>query len=443
MQFTNPLKGQQYYNEMVKFIPNYFMKIDLDELFNAGILNEGQVTQIRDFYKSKADTAPTTLLRIVSIIGVSLIGIGILYILAHNWDTLSKWTRLTISLLPLIACQTTGMYALIKKRDSQVWNETIALGIFFSVGIAMALISQIYNIEGNLHDFLLWWITLTIPLSLLFDSAGSSIAVWICIGWLLTTSDWNKTGDEDIFHSLLIVVSLAIYIIKAFRNEKLFIWRWHHWVVPVVLLLYYFSVFHNECNKINFAALLVCSGIGIRIGKSSRLEHMTWMNGFMMLGLLGITIISYIFSFRDFWNEMKTSYCDFSQLYLVPVVAGMLVIGYSIWNDLRKSKHISALISSLPIFFILVDLAGPTLPVTMIWLIINLIILTLIGTFIYHGIQTGKWLFLNGGLLLLIVWVICRHNESHLSFVVRGIIFIALGLLCFGMNVYLLKMNKK
>ena len=60
------------------------------------------------------------------------------------------------------------------------------------------------------------------------------------------------------------------------------------------------------------------------------------MNGFKDVGTLGY---DYIYIFRlDFGNEMKTSFIRLFNFYLAPVVAGMLVIGYSIWNDLRKVK---------------------------------------------------------------------------------------------------------
>ena len=93
------------------------------------------MTQIRDFINPKL-TRHRLHYCIVSIIGVSLIGIGILYILAHNWGYIIQPDQID-HILIAVDCMPDDRYVCLLKRDSQVWNETIALGIFFfSVGIA-------------------------------------------------------------------------------------------------------------------------------------------------------------------------------------------------------------------------------------------------------------------------------------------------------------------
>ena len=63
------------------------MKIDLEELVQAQVIDQEAATRITDYYQAtrKADQK-NHLIRLVSIIGVTMVGLGLLLIVAYNWD---------------------------------------------------------------------------------------------------------------------------------------------------------------------------------------------------------------------------------------------------------------------------------------------------------------------------------------------------------------------
>jgi uncharacterized membrane protein len=140
------------------------MNLDLDELIKAEIIDVSLADKIRDYYaKRKNPNASSRLIQIVSLIGVSLIGLGLILIIGYNWDQIPKVWRIIISFIPLISAQGIGTYTLLQYK-SKVWKEFSALAILFGIGIAMALITQIYFLDVNLVEFLKLWILLSGPL---------------------------------------------------------------------------------------------------------------------------------------------------------------------------------------------------------------------------------------------------------------------------------------
>jgi hypothetical protein len=72
----------------------------------------------------------------------------------------------------------------------------------------------------------------------------------------------------------------------------------------------------------------------------------------------------------------------------------------------------------------------------------NVIILAL-GVFtIREGAQADKLWKMNYGLLILSVLIICRFFDTDMSFVIRGLLFVAIGVGFFGMNFYMMKKRK-
>ena len=68
------------------------MKIikDLPELIAAGIISEETARNIQQYYQHKSQTSGNKLYIVFGILGALLIGLGIILIVAHNWNIFSK-----------------------------------------------------------------------------------------------------------------------------------------------------------------------------------------------------------------------------------------------------------------------------------------------------------------------------------------------------------------
>ncbi len=63
---------------------------DLDELVSNNVISGDTADQIRIHYQRKSNQSPSRLLIIFGILGALLIGMGIILVIAHNWDIFSK-----------------------------------------------------------------------------------------------------------------------------------------------------------------------------------------------------------------------------------------------------------------------------------------------------------------------------------------------------------------
>src|SRR5579871_1548607 len=108
---------------------------------------------------------------IFGIIGAVLIGAGIILVVAHNWDDLSRPARTVLAFIPLLASIAVGGLALIRYSDSAAWREGAGAYWALTIGATISLIAQIYQIHGDTARFFLTWILLALPIVYLLDSA--------------------------------------------------------------------------------------------------------------------------------------------------------------------------------------------------------------------------------------------------------------------------------
>ena len=103
-----------------------------------------------------------------------MVGLGIILIMAHNWDEFTRPLKTIFAFLPLVLGQLFAGYSILKKK-STTWKEASGTFLFFAVGSSIALVSQIYNIPGDLSSYILTWIVLCLPLVYLLKSNAVAI----------------------------------------------------------------------------------------------------------------------------------------------------------------------------------------------------------------------------------------------------------------------------
>ena len=136
------------------------MQKDIPELLKAGIITPETAEGIRQYYREKAGQSQNRLFIIFGILGAILVGLGVILIIAHNWDEFSRTLKTFFSFLPLLVGQFFCAFTLWRKNDSSAWRESSSAFLFFAVGASISLISQVYHIPGNISVFLLTWMLL-------------------------------------------------------------------------------------------------------------------------------------------------------------------------------------------------------------------------------------------------------------------------------------------
>ena len=103
---------------------------DIAELVKSEIISRETAEKIENYYKQKGGQSQSRLFVIFGILGAILVGLGVLLIIAHNWDELPKVWKTFFAFLPLIIGQALCFFTLTKKADSIALREGAAAFLF-------------------------------------------------------------------------------------------------------------------------------------------------------------------------------------------------------------------------------------------------------------------------------------------------------------------------
>lgn len=420
------------------------MKINLGELIDKGIITDATATSIEQYYSSQHKSNPNRLLLVFAILGSLLIGAGIILIIGHNWDTFPRWIKTGLSFLPLLIAQAIVLYTILKKYDNPVWREASAVLLFFGIGASISLVSQVYHIVGDIKSFLLTWIILTIPIIYLLKSKATLILV---IGFL--TSYGQQVGymyKRSIpYYYWILMASLIPFIYQLFKSEKV-----SH-SLSFILLLFLGSItlllgtFESDFSPValgmymSYFGLLYLIGIWYKRFTASFLQ-----NPFIVIGCLGIIIFLFIAGFQGFWESVSDSRnaIDWTELSIYIWISLTMVATALLAYLFSKNKISIAnpLNYSFLLFIIIYALCyvNPLISVTLSNFLLFLISISLI----WRGNTELDLRLLNVGLAIIVILIIARFFDFNISFIVRGIIFVILGIGFFLANYAIIKKRK-
>ncbi len=167
---------------------------------------------------------------------------------------------------------------------------------------------------------------------------------------------------------------------------------------------------------------------------------------FDLVGFSGSLIILFILSFSRFWNHLSITHLSFDQLLIsremIPVLLTTLIASALLYKNIR-TQTLSRIrpIAFLYLIYILIYVFFGSMPSLAI-IFINMLILFLGVSTIIIGLQLNHIGVLNLGLLIITILIICRFFDTELSFMLRGFLFISVGIGFFLMNYRMLKSRK-
>ena len=85
---------------------------DIEKLVGEEIISLETANRIKAYYKTTAANSSNRLMVIFGVLGAFLIGMGIILILAHNWDLLPRFIKTTFAFIPLLVGQGICAYTL-------------------------------------------------------------------------------------------------------------------------------------------------------------------------------------------------------------------------------------------------------------------------------------------------------------------------------------------
>ncbi|WP_044403110.1 DUF2157 domain-containing protein [Lacinutrix sp. Hel_I_90] len=415
---------------------------ELPELVENAVISQEIATKIERYYESKSNTSPNRLFTVFAVLGSILVGLGIILMLAHNWDNFSKTVKTIFAFAPLVIGQILAGFSILKEKN-QTWKEGSGTFLFFAVGASLAMVSQIYNIPGSFTSYMLTWILLSVPLLYLLKSHVLALLHIIYATIYACNYGYAYGGKAPWLFLGLILLLLPYYIVLLRNRPKANITSVFNWLLPLSLVIT-LGAFITTLDVLIFLSYSVLFGLFYNLGKLPRFDTLKLrQNGYLVLGSLGTVVLLLITSFRWLWEEVL-SMSSFSgneiTLVVVLFVSALCVLSY-----LFLKKRIEKFNGFHFIFIIMTVLFFVGLGNDVIPTIITNVLLLLLGVYtVKTGIDKMHFGALNYGMIIITALISCRFFDTNMSFVIRGLLFVIVGVGFFVTNyVMLRKQNAK
>ena len=427
---------------------------DLQELVGANIITRDTAGQIEQYYRDKKERPDGRFNIVLGFLGALLVGSGIVLLVAHNWDEMSRTLRTIFAFLPLAVGQALCFFTLLKKRNNVAWRESSSVILFFAVASCLALVSQIYHITGTLEGFILNLLLLTVPLVYIMRSSLVSLLVITCATWYAMligySGIFSNTGRQIPYAYIGFLAAIVPHYFQYFksnRNSNFF--HLHNWflVFSITLALGAFAGKNDDLYEWIFIGYCTLFGIYYILGQSIYFrENRLFLNPFIIAGILGLIIIFLIWSYEGIWEGLRgstTSYFnDMFRSGFFYVSSILLLIHIYLSLKLSKAENIifdpmrvsAYVLMACVLLFARVNLIG--LLITNVWILVIALF------FIRRGASRDHLGILNFGLLIIASLAALRFFDDSIGFIWRGLFFLATGVGFFLANYLLLKKRK-
>lgn len=415
----------------------------LPELVEAGILPAETAARIRDYYAQQPSPAPQRQMILFGVLGALLVGLGLILVVAHNWDSLPKAGQTFLAFLPLALSHALVFYAHLRQGESAAWRESTALLALFATGACVALIAQIYQIPGDLGPYLLTWALLSLPL--LYATRSAAVSLFCIVGatWYgCETGYFSPEGGQPLYAFGLLAAQLPFYAWLLRKTPRSNFTAFHHYLLPLALTLLLGTLAQEKAVWL-WPAYMSLMGLLYLAGSQPDFRPAPAANGYRLIGSLGAGVLLLILSYDEPWAGIHEALAEagspggrefWALLLLSGGALALLIRRGNFEQQLREPDAFAWMfLPFLPLLGVEPFFAA---------LVCNLLLLAAALSTIAEGSRRDSLARLNYGLLILMALVVARFFDQDISFIIRGLFFTAAGAGFFIANYRLLRKRR-
>jgi len=418
---------------------------ELPGLVGKGVLPAESAERLRQHY-GEPEAAGSAVKRwaivLFSILGAALIGGGIILLLAHNWEELSRPVRAVIAVMPLTIAAALGAWLLWTQRASTAWREGVGTAQTLAIGASIALVAQTYNLGGRFDEFMLTWSLLALPIAYLI---GATLpALLYLVGITIWAGSVYQSADR-LWYFALVGAGLP-YLWWTSRAN-----RYHPrsvlfaWVLAVTLCVGTGIALERVLGRLGVWPVLFAGMFGLLFLVGARWwgdAPAAWQRPLQNVGALGAVGLSLVLSFGDVWShgwwhwehvQTWRAMAEVAAVTVFPVAA--ITFWVRSWTRRAWSEVMVGAVPALAV-------VGWTLGVQSKLLGAGLFTLYLfalgIGTLVV-GLRGRRLGTVNAGMVILAAVILCRFFDSDLGFLFKGVAFIVVGAGFLATNLVLLR----
>jgi len=201
------------------------------------IISDAQKKEILQVIDTESSNA--SFMQILSVIGAICVWIGVILIVASNWSEFPKMVKLILSLIiPVISLAIWYFFTYVQTELKSLGNAFILLG-WILIWATIALIGQIYNLDGTVWSLLRMWFILSLPLVFIFKLKTLAImSTFLLYGvtyYYCTEVFFSSWRDEKYILATFTIISGALtlwaYSINTFLEKQ-----YNYLLMPVCVI---------------------------------------------------------------------------------------------------------------------------------------------------------------------------------------------------------------
>jgi uncharacterized membrane protein len=184
---------------------------------NAGLISDSQFESIR-LYEEEHSPKNLAAYTVITL-GVIVICLGIISLIASNWEDLADSVKLLMDFTILGGLS----YSIYRYKDTEKkWLlETLIISYFLLILASIGLISQIYNTGGKFYQAALFWCAITLPI-VLHTTGRATTHIWFVA-------------------TIFSVTSFFIETVSSFKEEEILL-SWTYSLLPALMLVISFPL---------------------------------------------------------------------------------------------------------------------------------------------------------------------------------------------------------
>jgi len=412
-----------------------------DAWVEQGLISQDQAQRIRGLYPAPKATLPWGMI-IFSSLGAITAGLGVILLLAYNWQAIPKFAKLAIILGSLAGLHASGLWLWTRGDGRRPVGEAVCLFGTMLFGAGIWLVAQIYHIDEHYpNGFLIWGLgALALAWAMPSLAQGFLAAAVLCA--------WGCTEGWGFNHALHVAPLLLLAGVGSLA------WKQRSpLLLGVVLAAFALNLLANISavsehlllrTLLGFAVLFVAVGLlNQRRGWFS--ESVPVWNFF---GWFGFLVCLYLLTFPDITSHLLgSSHTEFRSEPVqavyewLPVVLALGAWGAVAWpwrpgtpsatrpQDCRFEYVLLPLTVILAQVLAVAGLGGVKWEVAGVF---NLVFLAVAAAWMARGCREGELRPTVLGSLLLAALTAARYFDLFESLALRGVIFLTVGGLLFA-----------
>lgn len=413
-----------------------WLKSQMPILIDKKLISPDAAKNVLQYYDIEQEENDDKFNRIVTFIGVIFIGLGLLLVLAYNWDNLTRAARLSIAVGLLFISQIAMFLGIIYNKLTTTYKESLAAFQSLMIGASISLVGQNYELALHLDTILLIWMFLILPLAYLTKTVSPAILYSILnMIWLID----NFSTPQAISVWIFIVLLIPIY--RHFDKNVAISAIPLAWLIVINSLAAFTLTFEKYFNDLMMQCLTLFFCFLFVLGNHLEVKTAVSHRPLTTIGICGLITACFSLIFSFCWQNVPQNLVN--PVWSIIFTLAILSLGFSYKLYQMSSHLLTKLLLSTPLIIVGACLLSLFTKQEIYAIsLISLYLLSIGILLIEKGFRQASSGILNSGMLLLSLLITAKFFDSNISFWNRGIAFIIIGILFILVNFQLMRRKK-